>query len=110
MPMLKPKPDPVHRPALLLLTALLAAAIALPAHAAPAEPVPAPALKACDDFDEYVNGRWKAAIDLPASRARAGSFDTLSQNNNRLLEAALKELVADPARQTGPGLKLLAAS
>ena len=61
MPMLKPKPDLVHR---------------LPAHAAPAEPAPAPT--ACDDFDKYVNGRWKAATDLPASRARAGSFDTLS--------------------------------
>ena len=73
----------------------------------PTQPAPAP--KACDDFDEYVNGRWKAATDLPASRASAGSFDTLSQSNDRLLEAALEELVADPARQTGPGLKLMAA-
>ena len=64
---------------------------------------------ACDDFDEYVDGRWKADTDLPASRARAGSFDTLSQSNDRLLKAALEALVADPARQTGPGLKLLAA-
>ena len=46
---------------------------------------------------------------MPASRASAGSFDTLSQSNERLLKAALEELVADPARQTGPGLKLLAA-
>ena len=105
----KPKPDPVHRPALTLLTALLAAAMALPAHAVPAAGAAPPAPAACDDFDEYVNGRWKAATDLPASRARASSFDTLSQSNDRQLEAALEELVADPARQASPGLKLLAA-
>ena len=106
-----PVPDPVHRPVRPLLTALLAAAMALPAHTAPSTPAPAPAPAptACDDFDEYVNGRWKAVTELPASRARASSFDTLSQGNERLLEAALDELVADPARQTSPGLKLLAA-
>ncbi len=81
---------------------LLAATLATPLHAAAQA-------SACSDFDEYVNGRWKAATELPSDRARIGSFDTLAQANDRLLEAALKELAAEPARQTSPGLKLLAS-
>ncbi len=80
---------------------LIAATMALPQHAAAQA-------TACSDFDEYVNGRWKAATELPADRARIGSFDTLARANDALLEAALKELAAEPARQTSPGLKLLA--
>ena len=63
---------------------------------------------ACSDFDTYVNGEWKAQTELPASRARIGSFDTLRVANDKMLGAALSELLADPARQTSPGLKLLA--
>jgi predicted metalloendopeptidase len=64
---------------------------------------------ACNDFDSYVNGRWQATTELPPNRSRIGSFDTLRLANDKLLEAALVELAADPARQTTPGLKLLAA-
>lgn len=67
-----------------------------------------PQVSACNDFDEYVNGAWRSATELPPNRARVGSFDTLAQANARLLDAALKELVADPALQSSPGLKLLA--
>ncbi|MDO9072879.1 MAG: M13 family metallopeptidase [Rubrivivax sp.] len=64
---------------------------------------------ACTDFDSYVNGRWAATTELPADRSRIGNFDTLRLANDRLLEAALKELAAEPARQTSSGLQLLAA-
>jgi hypothetical protein len=94
-----PPTKPLPRP----LAALLCAAALAAAGPAAAEAT------ACSDFDEYVNGRWKAATELPPDRARIGSFDTLAQANDRLLEAALKELAADPARQTSPGLKLLAS-
>jgi predicted metalloendopeptidase len=66
-------------------------------------------IAACTDFDRHVNGAWEARTELPADRARIGSFNTLADSNNRLLDAALAELVADPKRQTTPGLKLLAA-
>jgi putative endopeptidase len=76
----------------------------LPALAQPAtDPL------ACRDFDAFVNGAWKASTDIPADRARIGSFDTLRVANNKLLETALAELAANPAKQTSPGLKLLAA-
>ncbi len=82
-------------------SALVAAAIAFPAAAQ--EP------SACQDFDQYVNGRWLATAEMPAERFRIGSFDELRLANDRLLASALLDLAADPARQTTPGLKLLAA-
>ena len=63
----------------------------------------------CDDFYAFVNGSWEAATELPASRARIGSFDQLRQANDELLNRALKELADQPAQQTTPGLKLIAA-
>ena len=66
-------------------------------------------VSACTDFDAYANGKWVAATELPPDRARIGSFDALRVANDRVLEAGLVELAANPARQTTPGLKLLAA-
>jgi len=63
----------------------------------------------CDDFYAFVNGNWEAATELPASRARIGSFEDLRRNNDALLDKALKELADKPALQTTPGLKLVAA-
>ena len=64
---------------------------------------------ACTDFDDYANGPWLAATELPPDRARIGGFDALRAANDRLLEEGLAELAASPARQTTPGLKLPAA-
>ena len=66
-------------------------------------------VSACTDFDAYANGRWVAATELPPDRARIGSFDALRVANDRVLETGLAELAANPARQSTPGLKLLAA-
>ena len=64
--------------------------------------------EACSDFDHYVNGRWQATAELPAHRARIGSFDTLRTGNAALLQSALAELAADTRKPASPGLQLLA--
>lgn len=64
---------------------------------------------ACSDFDGHVNGAWHAATELPAERAFVGSFTTLRVANFGLLDRALNDLLADPAGQDTPGLRLLAA-
>jgi len=87
-----------------LRTALAAALLTVVAAGARAQDA-----TPCSDFDRYINGPWVAATELPPSRARIGSFDTLRMANDKLLEKALAALAADPARQTTPGLKLLAA-
>ena len=110
---------PTLLPTLLSTSALLAAqallvSTALAADAQPAQATAVPggttaAATACSDFDTYVNGRWQASTELPPDRARVGSFDTLDRVNGLLLTSALQELAAEPARQTSPGLKLLAS-
>jgi len=96
--------------------AALALAAACSAAAAPAQ---APVLdlagrdlatSACQDFYTHVNAGWLARTVLPEDRGRIGSFDELRIANSRLLETALAELLADPARATSPGLKLLASA
>ncbi|WP_418317069.1 M13 family metallopeptidase [Piscinibacter sakaiensis] len=64
---------------------------------------------ACTDFYDYVNADWEARTELPADRARIGSFDTLRIANDRLLQRSLERLVAEPALQDSPGLKKLSA-
>jgi predicted metalloendopeptidase len=93
----------MHRAVLALPLALAASVLS---SRAAADALPAPA---CTDFDAYVNAAWNEATELPPDRARIGSFDMLRVANDRLLEGALNELAADPARQNTPGLKLLAA-
>lgn len=66
------------------------------------------AVSACTDFYQHINGQWEQRTEIPASRARIGSFDVLRIANDKLLEKALTELVATPRQQDTPGLKLIA--
>lgn len=76
-------------------------------------PTPAPTAgghtaAACTDFYAHANGDWLARTELPADRARIGSFDQLAIRNTQVVLRSLERLVQDPAQQTTPGLKLLA--
>ena len=95
--------------ALLLAAPLFSAAQAAQAAQTTTQVAPAVKVDACTDFDNYANATWLAATELPPDRARISSFDALRVANDRLLEAGLAELAANPARQITPGLKLLAA-
>lgn len=94
---------PLHRLAAAALVSLAATTQALDINGLSKDVQP------CDDFYGFVNANWEAATELPASRARIGSFEQLRQANDELLNRALKELADQPALQTTPGLKLIAA-
>ena len=104
----------------LAAAAATAAAPAPPAAGATTAPATAPATApwpaqaprsalACTDFDAYINSEWAATAEIPADRARTGSFDALRVANNAVLERALKDLSEGRIAAATPGLRLLAA-
>lgn len=93
-----------------LATLAVLAALAQPSAAQPVLDLTGlgPPQQACTDFFAYVNGAWLARATIPADRARIGSFNDLVENNNRVLERALAQALADPARLDTPGKRLVA--
>ncbi len=51
-----------------------------------------PAVKAGDDFDQYVNGKWVTATPMPADKSRIGSFTALGDLSEERLHGILDEL------------------
>ncbi len=47
------------------------------------------AVDACVDFYQYANGTWLKNTQVPASEARWGTFNILSDNNNAMLKEVL---------------------
>ncbi len=90
------------------LAVLLLALAPLAAAQAPATGTATAAnANACTDFDTFANGAWNAANEIPANRARIGSFDALRNANDVVLAKALAELVGGQRPAASPGLKLL---
>jgi endothelin-converting enzyme/putative endopeptidase len=54
-----------------------------------------------DDFFDYVNGKWVAETELPADRARWGSFDELRENAQKDVRALVEEVSS--AEEVAPG-------
>ena len=44
-----------------------------------------------DDFFEYVNGRWVEATEIPADKARYGTFDILRDESQENVKAIIEE-------------------
>lgn len=47
-----------------------------------------------DDFFDYVNGPWVANTEMPADRARWGTFDALREQSNKDVRALIEEVSA----------------
>ncbi len=54
-----------------------------------------------DDFFDYMNGKWVAETELPADRARWGTFDELVEKSQEDVRALVEEVSA--ARDVEPG-------
>ena len=63
-----------------------------------------PAVHAGDDFFMHVNGGWYDAFEVPADRARYGSFDLLAEKSEQRVRWVIEDLAAaKPAVDTPPG-------
>ena len=61
------------------------------------------AVKPGDDFFRYANGKWLATFQIPADKARYGSFDALADKAETDVKAIVEELAAgSPAAGTTP--------
>ncbi len=54
-----------------------------------------------DDFFDYVNGKWVAETELPADRARWGTFDALREKSQEDVRTLIEEVSA--AENVEPG-------
>ncbi|MCF2495238.1 M13 family metallopeptidase [Dyadobacter chenhuakuii] len=59
-------------------------------------------VKACDDFDTYVNGGWKKANPIPGTESRWGAFNVLDKENKEVrLRGIINEIVKLEDRKKG---------
>ena len=52
------------------------------------------AVRPQDDFFDYVNGKWVAETELPADRARWGTFDALREKSQEDIRSLVEEVSA----------------
>jgi putative endopeptidase len=105
-------PPVVELPAAMIRSALVAVLAALPGVVLAAPALDLTQLSkttlACTDFDEYVNGVWRAATPIPADRSRIGSFEGLRDESRRVVEQALADAMRDAAPLDTRGKQLAA--
>ena len=58
------------------------------------------------DFFRYVNGNWLSSTDIPADKARWGSFDELRENADKQVLAIIQELAATAHANGTDGQKM----
>jgi len=54
-----------------------------------------------DDFFDYVSGAWVAATEIPADKARWGTFDSLREQSQKDIRALVDEVSASENVETG---------
>jgi putative endopeptidase len=63
---------------------------------------------ACQDFNKFANGGWKAANQIPAAYSRWGRFELLAEQNNEQLHAILEGLARQKNLKPGSNEQKLA--
>ena len=66
-------------------------------------------VKPGDDFDEFVNGKWNATVELPADRTRWGSFIELSELSQQRLHTIMDDLLASKPAAGSDAARVAAA-
>ena len=56
---------------------------------------------ACDDFNRYANGGWRAANPVPPDHPSWGSFTVLAERNREALRGILERAAADKSAAAG---------
>ena len=59
------------------------------------------AVRPQDDLFEYVNGGWIAATEMPADKARWGTFDRLVENSQKDVRVLVEEVSATETVEPG---------
>lgn len=59
-----------------------------------------------DDFYNFVNGNWMKTVDIPADKARWGSFDELRENTDESTLKILKESLGKEFKSGSDGQKI----
>ena len=62
--------------------------------------------KPADDFYQFATGGWQKSHPLPAAYSRYGSFDKLTEDNNKRINSILAELEKKTSKE-GPIEKTL---
>ena len=63
---------------------------------------------ACQDFNQFANGGWRAANQIPAAYSRWGRFEMLAEQNNAQLHAILEGLAKRKGLKAGSNEQKLA--
>ncbi|HEU4375591.1 MAG TPA: M13-type metalloendopeptidase [Telluria sp.] len=58
-------------------------------------------VRAQDDFFMYLNGKWLKTTEIPADKARWGTFDKLRDDLNPQLRAIIEDAQNDPHKKAG---------
>ena len=58
-----------------------------------------PDIHAGDNFFMHVNGGWYDAFEIPADRARYGSFDLLAEKSEQRVRWVIEDLAAEDLRR-----------
>ncbi|WP_296678436.1 M13 family metallopeptidase [Novosphingobium sp.] len=67
------------------------------------------AVRPGNDFNQYVNGKWLAAAEIPADRTETGGFIALRDLSEARMKTIMDEVTGTPQAAASPGARVAAA-